>query len=102
MAKNKKDLLKKKLIAQQLAQSQSSFASQAPSGSHTAAMPQKAIVSKIAGVNVGGEYAVVFHDIRNILIIMSCFLILFVAIYFIDLRIGILTKLANFIFDKIF
>lgn len=101
MGKNKKDLLKKKLIAQQMAQAAATYTAPATKqGEKSAAMPAQAVKSKVSAISTD-EYPFVIRDVKKIITMVIIFLVAFGIIYYLDQRMNILTKLANWIFNKV-
>ena len=101
MGKNKKDLLKKKLIAQQMAQAATSFAaSPAKPGEKAIAMPTHALKSKISAISTD-EYSFVARDVKKIAVVLVFVLVAFGALYYFDQKMNILTRFANWVFEKV-
>ena len=101
MGKNKKDLLKKKLIAQQMAQAGAQYSSTpAKAGEKAASMPAQAIKSKVSAIPTD-EYSFVIRDVKKIITVVAIFLAIFIGLYYFDQKMSILTKLANWIFEKL-
>jgi len=99
MSKKKKDLLKKKLIAQALAQAQAEFSKTSPSPlAPKAAFGSKKTETSAIAAAAGSEYVFVSRDIKRIAYFCLMISAIFAATFVLDSKYELLKKVATKIF----